>query len=283
LATQLKDEEGNLLWDPSDFGQYSEDKIRFIASILRQLLTEITISTTSVAPSGSTDSSGFYTKDESDNRFLQATTAQSLIEELVKKYAESYIQDGTVSSEDFTEVRNWLIRLYRDVNGVDLDNPSEPSGVYLTSRIDDLSDKEQSDASNISAILRDLYYSNQDGSVSSTVKFASSDDMGITKEKNIITSLDADFTDRSTIVGAMNSLMAKVKSLDLNSLQSDLTNLKNGQGDISSLDSMYEGKTSTVEVLNSISDSIRTIQDRLDALENQSSTDDTQESQENPS
>jgi hypothetical protein len=107
--------------------------------------------------------------------------------------------------------------------------------------------------------------------------------MGITKEKNIITSLDADFTDRSTIVGAMNSLMAKVKSLDLNSLQSDLTNLKNGQGDISSLDSMYEGKTSTVEVLNSISDSIRTIQDRLDALENQSSTDDTQESQENPS
>lgn len=267
MATQLQSPGGELLWDPKDFGKYSQDKIKLITSILKELLTTITINTSAVASPDNPDGSGFYTKNESDNRYLIAETANSLIEELVKKITESYLSGQAVSPSDFAQVRKWLLKLFQDVNGVNLDNPSEPSGDYLSLRVSNLSDRETANANNIAAILRDIYYSNQDGSVSSVVKLASSDDIGIVKEKNIISSLSADFTDRSTIVAAMNSLMIRVKSLDLTKIESDLSTLKSGQGDIGTLDSMYAGKTSTVEVLNQIAVSIRDIQNRLSALE----------------
>lgn len=267
MSTQLVNPEGKLLWDPKDFGQYSEDKIRLITSILKELLSSVTLNMAPVAPSENPDGSGFYTKDESDNRFLIATTAQSLIEELVKKYTDSYISSGTVTPAQYSEVRNWLIKLYQDVNGVNLDSPAEPSGSYMALELSNLSNREQSNANNIARILSDIYVSNKDGSISFVVKFPSADDIGITKENNIITSLSVDFTDRSTIVAAMNELMSKVKSLDLTTIQKDLTDLKSGQGDINTLDEMYAGETSTVGILNQIADSIRTIQSRLDALE----------------
>lgn len=284
MSTKVVNEQGDLLWGPNDFGDYSIEKIQLISSILRELLSSVTLSTKTVTEGG--DTSGFYTKNESDNRYLLAETATSLIEVIAKQSTDTYLKEGgAVSLTDFTQVRGWLIRLNRLVEGVDLDNPQEAAGNYITLRIESLETKEQANASNILGLQRDVYKSNGDGSISSEVKFTYAEDMGITKKDKMIVSLSEGFgTYRSTIVTAMNYLMTLIENLDQSQGDSvtdlsnkvktledfktaankDITSLKSSVGDV---ELQTEAKNLRGAV-NELKDQIGTLSDSITATGN---------------
>lgn len=78
MGTSITDSEGNLLWSPRYFGEYSEEKVQAIADILKALLTEITINTSERIEIDEETKDGFYTKNQVDEKLKSYVTFNQL-------------------------------------------------------------------------------------------------------------------------------------------------------------------------------------------------------------
>ena len=71
MATTIKDEAGNLLWQANDFGLYSNMKTAVIAEILKELMTDMKIKVESYIADDDQALANVYSRTQADERFVR--------------------------------------------------------------------------------------------------------------------------------------------------------------------------------------------------------------------
>lgn len=271
MATQIRDSETNeLLWQADDFGKYSIEKIQLISDILKKILTDVTIHMD--ASLNEESLSNVYTKDQSNERFVQISALKSSVDGAVSELVVSGKIPG-VTTLDLISSR--LETLNINCTGYDYAGNKKQAG--YSELIDNLNLNVENTSNNMARIFKVVFFENEDGTYNlSRVILAKASDLGD------ITSLSTDISDRSSVVKAINSLMseiliiqgsisgaatavsdiAKVKQdiqtatqdlsqakTQINSLTSDMTNVKSWIGSIQNLSS---GESSLVEAISNM-------------------------------
>lgn len=271
MATQIRDSKTNeLLWQADDFGRYSIDKIQAISNILKGILTDVTIHMDTSLNEESL--SNVYTKDQSNNRFVQVSALKQSVEGVVSELVVSGKIPG-ITSLDLINSR--LETLNINCTGYDYSGNKKQAG--YSELIDNLNTDITNTSSNVARIFKVVFHENEDGTYDlSRVVLAKASDVGD------ISTLSTDISDRGNVVKAINSLMseiitikssisgavtavsdiAKVKQdiqsatndlsqakTQISSLTSDMTNVKAWIGGVENLSS---NESNLVEAINNI-------------------------------
>lgn len=272
MATQIKDAETQeLLWQADDFGKYSLDKIQAISTILKSLLTDITIHMDTSINEESL--ANVYTKDESNKRFVLVEALNQSVEGAVSALVVAGKIPG-ITSLDLINTR--LETLNVNCTGYDYAGNKRQAG--YKELIDNLDTDITNTNNNVLRVIQTLYEENSDGTYDFEKVLVAK-----ISETGVKTNLNSEIKDRSTLVAAINSLfqeisetkssisgastavadISKVKqdiqtaTQDLSqvktqtsSLIQDMTNVKSQIGSIQNLSS---NESSIVEALNNIS------------------------------
>lgn len=298
---QLTNDDGDVLWDPKDFGEYSIDKVELIISLLENLLSKTTIKMETTYDDGTL--SNIYTKSQSDERFFHKSDTDSVITPLVRDKIDVYLSNTqTVASKSEFDVLKGIVNTLRiSCVGLDLEGNSVDSAMSLSSRMTGLDDSRNGKVTtnynniwNLSAIIYEI----EDGQITSKVKVAYKADVGLLKD------LDSSISDRSSLVAAINSLVkvdagfskdietlknynstndtniSEIKSSlsslgstvstlgeSVSTLGDSVSTLSDNQGSLDSLDSSIKDVSSIVAAINSLASAISDLSDRVDALE----------------
>jgi hypothetical protein len=218
----LTDADGNLLWSPNDFGSYSTEKVQLITSILSALLSDVTLK---METSLSDESlANVYSKDESNERFIQKSDTDGMITPLVQSKVDTYLASGgAVSKTELENLQNIVASLRTACVGLNLDGTAYSGAANsLLNRVLSLEEKETSDYSLISKIMGVVYEVNKDGSFSETVRLALDSELGD------LTALNKAITSRSSAIAAINFLYELIKSSgsDVSGISDDVSTLK---------------------------------------------------------
>ena len=306
MATTIKDENGNLLWQPNDFGLYSNMKTEVIAQILAELLTDTMIQVET--HSGDAPITNVYTKEESDARFFQIALFPAYLDgQIYRLIAEGQI----IGISDLNLINSRLLLLYMSCFGTDLDGHRVQQGFDV--RIQSLEDMSDFLFSRVTQISRDIYLV-RDGVVDPTVLvIAKLADTGYREN------LSPTIADTSTMVAAINSVNSEVKDnidaigalgtrvddletqngsatltttaqtlsdaineldgelgtaqtdignlqTDVGNAQGDITSINTAVGDVSTLDSGFTSQE-VVAALNQLISSVNTLSGQISALD----------------
>jgi hypothetical protein len=287
MATTIKDENGNLLWQADDFGLYSVMKTDAITEILSELLQNITISVET--HSGDQPITNVYTKEESDARFIQIAVFPMMLEGQISQL----ISEGRiVGSDTIVLINTRLLRLYRSCFGEDLDGHVVDIG--FDDKISSLDLSVSAINTNVHTILRDIYQVKPDGSIDTTkLVVAKLSDTGDRSD------LDPSISDISTMVAAINSVNSGVSSVassvsglnsrvgsletqsgsdtlntDADTLSGAINEIDSELGKVSDLDSGFTTKevvsalNQLIGSMNTLSGQISNLEQRVSALEN---------------
>ena len=237
MSTTIKDPEGHLLWQPNDFGLYSNMKTEVIAEILTHLFEDTLIQVET--HSGDTPITNVYTKEESDARFFQIALFPSYLDgQIYRLIAEGQI----VGINDLNLINSRLLLLYKSCFGTDLDGHLVQTGFDV--RIQNLEDTSDFLFNRVTKISRDIYLI-RDGEVDINVLVvAKLEDTGYKSD------LDPDIGDISNMVAAINAVNHKIESAsgDITGIESRVSDLETQAGD-SPLDTIAQTLSSAINEL----------------------------------
>ena len=266
-TTRIEDEDGNLLWEPNSVkGAYSVQAAQSVADILKSLLDDIAVK--AVISLDEDSIANVYTKEESDQRFVQVSNFDSTVNDKIS----ALVVDGQIiGSSDLNTIMSRLLSLYTTCYGTNFDGEVIVNNSY-NQVISNLQSDYTSQYTILNRILTELFGKNSDGSVKwSDNLYALKSDTGTTSD------LSDSFpsTSNNTLTEAINYTQSQLTSTQsiLSTTRSTLSTLQSNIGALTTIDDSIRDTSFAVSInnllsaLNSLSSTVSSLSSRVLSLE----------------
>ena len=202
MSTTIKGQDGTLLWQADDFGEYSVMKTGAITKIIEEAIANTKIKVESYIADDDQALANVYSRAQADERFVQLASFPEFLEGQVYRL----ISSGEIVGVDAINLINSrLLELYLSCFGKNLEGVVVQVG--FDTRIQNLEDTENFLYSRITKISSDIYL-HRDGEIDvSTLVVAKTSDTGSKSDLNPLIS------DRTTMVSAINSVFSEIDGI----------------------------------------------------------------------
>lgn len=201
MSTQIRDSETNeLLWQANDFGKYSMEKIEAISKILKEILTDTTLSMETSFNKDSLSMANLYTKDECNDIFVQL----NVLEKLVKGLISELMLEGSIPNSTLLDLISLRLEtLNISCTGYDYKGDKKQAG--FQEQIDAIDGDLANTANNIIRLFKVVFQESTDGIYNfNNVLLAPISETGN------VSSLNSGISNRKTLVDAINSVYSAV-------------------------------------------------------------------------